>query len=215
MSLFFYLVIILHWAFYYKEDKAVSNQIPLVSVVSTETNKFMLKFLLMIYNNQTLEDISETYKPNDYISYIYTKLANLYESDRYKKHILKVFEMKETDMTYDCKDFYKNLDHILYLKLLDKFYDNQIKFNSSILTFCEMAKVMEFKKYKSIYLQFYNLIKVSIENFENDKYIKIIDFIDDFEIYKIEIMYFLIYIYLLYILNVNIQNCIIAMGNNL
>jgi len=61
----------------------------------------------MIYNNQTLEDISEPYKSNDYISYIYTKLANLYESDRYKNHISKVFEMKETDMAYDCKIFTK------------------------------------------------------------------------------------------------------------
>jgi len=195
MSLFFYLVIILHWAFYYKEDKVVSNWIPLVSEVSTETNKLMLNFLLMIYNNQTLEDISEPYKSNDYISYIYTKLANLYESDRYKNHISKVFEMKETDMTYDWEDFYKNLAHVLFLKLLDKFNDNQTKFNSSILTFWEMAKVMEFKNNKSIYLQFYNLIKVSMENFGNDNYTKIIDFIDDFEIYKIEIMYFLTYIY--------------------
>jgi len=81
------------------------------------------------------------------------------------------------------------------MKLLDKFYDAQIKFNSSILTFFEMAKVMEFKNNKSIYLQFYNLIKVSMENFGNDNYTKIIDFIDDFEIYKIEIMYFLTYIY--------------------
>jgi len=215
ISIFFYFVIILHWAFYYNEDNVVSNWIPLVSEVSTETNKLMLNFLLMIYNNQTLEDISEPYKPNDYMSYIYTKLANLYESDRYKQHISKVFEMRETDMSYDCEDFYKNLDHVLYLKLLDKFYDNQEKFNSSILTFCEMAKVMEFKNYKSIYLQFYNLIKVSMENFENDKYTKIIDFIDDYEIYKIEIMYFLTYIYLLDILNVNVQNCMIAMGNRL
>ena len=38
---------------------------------------------------------------------IYTKLANLYESDRYKNHISKVFEMKETDMAYDCKIFTK------------------------------------------------------------------------------------------------------------
>ena len=211
ISLLLYIIIILYWTFYYKEDNIVSNWIPLVSEVSTETNKLMLNFLLMIYNNQTLEEISEPYKPNDYMSYIYTKLAHLYEANRYKKSISKIFDMKETDMSYDCIDFYNNLEHVLFLKLLDKFYDKQERLNSSIFSFCEMAKVMEFKNYNSIYLQFYNLIKVSMENFENNKYSKIIDFIDDYEIYKIEIIYFLTYIYLLDILNENVQNCMLAM----
>ena len=215
MSLLLFIIIILFWTYYYKDDTVVSNWIPLVSEVSTETNKLMINFLLMIYNNQTLEEISEPYKPNDYMSYIYTKLANLYESDRYKKHISKIFEMRETEMSYDCTEFYNNLHHVLFLKLLDNFQDKQEKLNNSIYSFCEMTKVMEFKNYKSIYLQFYNLIRVSMENFENSKYSKIIDFIDEYEIYKIEIMYFLTYIYLLDILNENVQNCMIAMGYEL
>ena len=215
MSILLYIIIILNWIYHYKNDKVVSNWMPSVSEVSTETNKLMLNFLLMIYNNQTLEDISEPYKPNDYFSYIYTKLTNLYEADKYKKDISKIFEMIETDIAYDCTDFYNNLHHHLFLKLLDNFYDKQEKLNSSIFSFCQMTKVMNFKNYKSIYLQFYNLIKVSMENFENSKYSKIIDFMEEYEIYKIEIMYFLTYIYLLDILNQNVQNCMIAMGYNL
>ena len=215
ISLLLFIIITLCWKFYYSEDNFVSNWIPLVSEVSTETNKLMLNFLLMVYNNQTLDEISEPYKPNDYMSYIYTKLTHLYESDKYKEYISKIFEMKETDMAYDCTKFYNNLDHVLFLKLLDKFYDKQDKLNSSIFSFCEMTKVMEFKNYKSIYLQFYNLIIVSMENFENNKYTKIIDFIEYYEIYKIEIMYFLTYIYLLDILNENVQKCMLSMAYKL
>ena len=215
ISLFLYIIIILQWIIYYKKDKIVSNWIPLVSEVSTETNKLMLNFLLMIYNNQTLEEISEPYKPNDYMSYIYTKLTHLYEANKYKKDISTIFEMKETDMAYDCTDFYNNLEHVLFLKLLDKFYDKQDRLNSSIFSFCEMAKVMEFKNYNSIYLQFYNLIRVSMENFENNKYSKIMDFIEDYEVYKIEIIYFFTYIYLLDILNENVKNCMLAMAYKL
>ena len=175
----------------------------------------MLNFLLMIYNNQTLEEISEPYNPNDYMSYIYTKLTHLYEADKYKKYISKIFAMKETDMTYDCTDFYYNLKHILFVKLLDKFDDKQDRLNNTIFSFCGMSKVMEFQNYNSIYLQFYNLIRVSMENFENNNLSKIIDFIDEYRIYKIEIMYFLTYIYLLDILNENVQNCMLTMGYKL
>jgi hypothetical protein len=215
ISLLLYIFIILQWILYYKKDKVVSNWIPLVSEVSTETNKLMLNFLLMIYNNQTLEEISEPYNPNDYMSYIYTKLTHLYEADKYKKHISKIFAMKETDMTYDCTDFYYNLKHILFVKLLDKFDDKQDRLNNTIFSFCGMSKVMEFQNYNSIYLQFYNLIRVSMENFENNNLSKIIDFIDEYRIYKIEIMYFLTYIYLLDILNENVQNCMLTMGYKL
>ena len=78
-----------------------------------------------------------------------------------------------------------------------------------------MSKTMDFGNYKTIYLQLFSLVKLSIINFKNYEYNDIIEFIDKYEIYKIEIMYLLTYSFWLDFLNQNVQQSMIIMTNKM
>ena len=71
--------------------------------------------------------------------------------------------------------------------------------------FCQWSKAMEFKNYKSIYLQLYNNIEVIMENFDNLTYQNIALFFYENEIIKVEIIYLITYVYLVEIMNKNIN----------
>ena len=77
--------------------------------------------------------------------------------------------------------------------------------------FCEWSSVMTFKKYKTIYLQLFNKIKVIIENYTNDTYSNIIKFINENLIVKIEIIFLITYVYLINIIYENTELFILAM----
>ena len=183
----------------------MAKWVPLANEISIETNKLMINFLIMIYNNQTLEEISSSYESKDYISYIYSKLTYLYQADKYKKSMSSIIKLKEMNINYNCSNFYENLKNDFFKSLLNKFKDKQERFNKTLLDFCEFSKVMEFTNYKTIYLQLFNLIKICMENFKNNDYNDIIGFIDDYEVYKMEIMYLLTYVYLLEFSNQNVE----------
>jgi hypothetical protein len=187
----------------------------LTNGLSLETNKLMTKLLTMIYNNQTLDEISLSFKTKDYISYIYTRLTNLYQADKYSNIILSITNLGEKDLNYDCTYFYNNLNNVLFTSLLNKFIDEQEELNHTINSFCKMSKVMDLENYKTIYLQLFSLVKLSMINFKNHIYDDIIEFIDKYEIYKIEMNYLLAYVYLLNLLNQNIQKSMIMMINKM
>ena len=89
----------------------------------------MINFLIMIYNNQTLDEISSSYESKDYISYIYSKLTFLYQADRYKKSMSSIIKLGEMNINYNCTDFYEILNNNFFKYLLNKFKDKQDRFN--------------------------------------------------------------------------------------
>ena len=151
-----------------------------------------------------------------YISYIYSKLTNLYQADKYQNIIISITKFGENhNLNYDCSEFYNNLNNKLFSSLLNKFKDEQEELNNTINSFCRMSKSMDFKNYKTVYLQLFSLIKLSMINFNNFEYNDIIEFIDKYEIYKIEIMYLLTYAYWLDFLNQNIELSMMTMTNKM
>jgi len=210
-----YISIFIIWNLYFKTDKLLGEWSPLASGASLDTSMLMSNLLTMIYNNQTLDEISLSFKTKDYISYIYTKLTNLYQADKYKTIILNINNFGGMNPNYDCIVFYNNLNNEFFSSLLNKFIGEQEELNNTINSFCKMSKVMDFENYKAIYLQLFSLVKLSMINFKNYEYNDIIEFIDKYEIYKIEIMYQLTYVYLLDILNQNIQQTMMIMINKM
>ena len=83
--------------------------------------------------------------------------------------------------------------------------------------FCELSNVMAFKNYKSVYMQYFNLIDNVMQNMVNGDYGEMILFIVYSDLVSIEILYFITYTYLLDLMNINIQNIfedILAQINN-
>ena len=76
---------------------------------------------------------------------------------------------------------------------------------------------MAFKNYKSVYMQYFNLIDNVMQNMVNGDYGEMILFIVYSDLVSIEILYFITYTYLLDLMNINIQNIfedILAQINN-
>ena len=215
ISLILYINILIIWYIYFEKDKILGEWIPLANGPSLDTSKLMTNLLTMIYNNQTLGEISLSFKTKDYISYIYTRLTNLYQADKYKDIILSINHFGEKNLNYDCNDFYNNLNNEFFSNLLNKFIDEQAELNNTINSFCKISKAMDFEDYKAIYLQLFSLVKLSMINFKNYEYNDIIEFIDKYEIYKVELMYLLTYSFWLDFLNQNVQQSMIIMTNKM
>jgi hypothetical protein len=215
ISLILYISILIIWYIHFKKENALAEWIPLTCQASLDINKLMTSLLTMIYNNQTLGEISLSFKTKDYISYIYTKLTDLYQADKYKDILMSITNFQEKDLNYDCTYFYNNLNNEFFSSLLNKFIDEQEELNNTINSFCKMSKSMDFENYKAIFLQLFSLVKLSMINFKNYEYNDIIEFIDKYEIYKIEIMYLLTYSYWLDLLNQIAQQSMTIVTNKM
>ena len=215
ISLILYISILIIWYIYFKKDKILNEWIPLTNGPSLDISSLMTNLLTMIYNNRTLGEISLSFKTKDYISYIYTKLTNLYQADKYKDIIVSITKLGDKNLNYDCSYFYNNLNNELFSSLLNKFIDEQEELNNTINSFCKMSKAMDFENYKAIFLQLFSLVKLSMINFKNYEYNGIIEFIAKYEIYKIEIMYLFTFSFWLDLLNQNIEQSMIIMTNKM
>ena len=110
-----------------------------------------------------------------------------------------------SNINFNCWLFYRTLQDNLFEKIKNKYINKQDKLFITLYIFCEWSKVMEFKNYKSIYLQLYNRIEIEMENFDNLTYQNIILFFNEYKIIKLEIIYLLNYIYLVEMMNKNFK----------
>ena len=213
-SIIIYIFIFLRWIVFHKRDDVILNCVALCEDVNTSTNKLMNNLLIMIYDNQTLDDISQSLQTKDYISYIFTKLGYLYEAGGMFSRA-NVFDSTYTDqnINFDCWLFYQNLQNNLFEKLKNKYINEQVKLFTTMFIFCKWSKAMEFKNYKSTYLQLFNNVEVIMENFVNLKYENIISFFVEYGMIKIETIYLITYIYLMEIMNQNVFTFIMEMMN--
>ena len=161
----------------------------------------------MIFTNQTFSEISSKFPQKDFTSYIYNKLNNLYEAEGYVKNIQNLLKYPENKIDYDCETFYLNLDYPYFNLLLEKYKLNNEtdNFYYTLKFFCQTSNVMAFKNYKTVYMQYFNLIDNSMQNMVNGDYYDIFDFIIYEDLTGIEILYFVTYTYLLDLMNINIE----------
>jgi hypothetical protein len=198
------------WTLFYKKDGRVHDW----NVISEETNiatyQLMNNYLMMIYDNQTYDELSKRYNSSDFMAFIYKKITPLYELDRYASSISNVLKITDLAMIYDCLDFYENLDNEIFKKLKKKFDKDEEKLMYTMWFFCEWSNTMTFQNFKTIYLQLFTQVKTSMEFYQNHEYSDIIEFIDEYNVVKNEIMYLIIYTY---IMDIMYQNIIAATLN--
>ena len=205
--LFFVIYIIILIAYLKKQDKAL-KWIDLNNELCESTNILVGNFLIMIFTNQTFSEISSILPHKDFTSYIYSKLNNLYKAGGFVNNIQDLLKYKENNIDYDCKTFYLNLDYPYFNSLLEKYKLNNEtdNFYFTLYFFCEISHVMNFKNYKTVYLQYFNLIDNVMQKMVNGEYLDIFEFIIYDDIAGIEVLYFIVYTYLLDLMNINIQN---------
>ena len=216
-----YIAIFTKWIFHFKKDDIVLKWVEVGTTFSSETSKLMNNFLLMLFNNQTLDDISSSIEGKDYINYIYSKLTDLYQGDKFFYSLGDIPTINDNNINFDCTVFYQKLNNNLFEELKDKYKNETSKLYYTMNYFCNWSNAMMFKKYKTIYLQLFKQIKIILENYNNnDSYDNIINSIKfNLDIGKIQIIFLITYIYLIDIINNNavimITTMMKRMGNNI
>ena len=216
-----YFTTFFKWLRYFNTDDIVLKWVEAGTKFSSDTSKLMNNFLLMLFNNQTLDDISSSVEGKDYIKYIYNQLTDIYIADKYLYMLEEIPTINDYNIKFDCKLFYQNLNNGLFELLKNKYKNETQKLYNTMNYFCNWSNVMMFKRYKTIYLQLFQQVKNIMENFNNndsyDGIIKSINSNDD--IGRIEIIFLITYTYLIDIINTNIKIMIITMmeklGNNI
>ena len=214
-----YSIPMITWILFFKKDEIVIDWVVNCEQLFSSTYRLMTSFYLMIFNNHTLDDISEAFGLKDIISQSYADLMLLYQAGRHLKSIGNLMVFTEKNINYDCYEFYEKMDNYLFLKIKNNFLNKENQFLYTMYFFCNRSNVMQYKNYKSIYLKLFNQIKIKMENYNNINYNNIIKFINDIDIIRIEIIFLMTYAYLFDFMYRNIQSSIRTMmdkiGNNI
>lgn len=221
MILLIYIIIFAKWALFFKKDDIALKWVDVGTTFSSQTSKLMNNFLIMFLNNQTLDEISLSVEGKDYINFIFSKLTDLYQGDKYFFMLNDIPTINDNNINFDCKVFYQKLTNSLFEQLKHKYENETAQLYNTMNYFCNWSNVMMFKKYKTIYLQLFKQVKIVLENFNNNEsYNNIIKSINDNDdIGRIQIIFLITYSYLIDIINNNSQIIITAMmkrmGNNI
>ena len=210
-----FIIIVIKWVLYFKKDEKVAEWTTISESVNGSTNNLMISYLMMIYNNQTLEELVSEMKVYDFVNYLYSELTSLYKLNKYSEYLVDVLKITEMTMVYDCSEFYDNLEHEIFEKIKNKFEGEKNELIYTMYFFCEWSNAMQFKNFKTIYLQLFNQVKKGMENFQNYNYSDIIEFIDKRQVIKNVIMFMIIYIYIMDIMYSNVKSSIIRMTSKI
>lgn len=195
LNLVIYFINISLWAQYLQKDLDLYFWINGNHELNTITTNLMNNLLLMIYQNQTITELTKN-ESNNYIFYIYSKLANFYGVHKYEKSLSDIVIQKKVIINYDCSSFFLELKDDTFDQLKDKFVNESEKLYNTMINFCISSKIMSFNDDKTIYLHLFSKVKKIIENFPKGEYNDIIQYIQNYSIAKIQIMFLTIFKYI-------------------
>ena len=177
----------------------------------------MANFLIMLYTNQTFQEVSSHLETKDFTPYIYGKLTDLYKASGYLSQIEDFLLISQQSVKYDCNQFYANLNNYYFNKIVERYknMNSTYKLYFTLGFFCEVSNVMNFKNYKTAYMQLYNPVESIMQSFESGEYSYILKFIENNNVPGLQIFFFITYIYLLDIMNENIENVYVYMVNEI
>ena len=211
ISLILSAVIFIIWTKYFNKDNNVSEWDVICDGVIKTSNQLMTSFIIMIFTNQTINELSNRFENQDFLFHIYNKITKLYNTRKYLEDMSDLLITTEKTIQYDCTDFFKNLNNDVFKELQKYFEKREDEFYFTIWFFCYLSNIMTFKNYKTIYLQLFNQVKNVIEKFTNKNYSDIIQFFNNNQIVEIETIFLIVYYYLLSLMFENTQHSIKAL----
>ena len=202
------------WIITFQKDSKIMEWKTINDNVIKTTNKLITNYLIMIYDNQTLEEISLNYETKDFISYIFNELTPIYSLGKYNKYLndnnLSIIEDNE-----NCYDFYNNLNNDIFKELRVKFAEEEDKFVNTMILLCEYSQILKSNNYKTIYLQFFSYVQKGMESFSNIEYSDIIKFINQKVIIEIDLIYMTVHKYIMDIIIQQNKKYILLMMNQI
>ena len=193
ITLAIYFANLILWILLFKKDKKIEEWKLINERVLSITNILMNNYLLMIYDNKTIEEISLDYDSDDFISFIFTEITPLYSLSKFNDYLSNMINTSITKSIF-CQEFYESINSELYIALMKKFHDEIDKFNYTMYFYCEWYHHFLLNNY---YLQLFSIVRKGMESFKNFYYSDIIEHINKIDVIKIDLMYITLYIHIL------------------
>jgi hypothetical protein len=210
ITLIIYLINIILWILTFQKDNKIREWEIVNERVLNMTNILLSNYISMIYDNQTLDDISIDFQSSNYISFIFNELAPLYTMEKYNHYLYNMFN-STIIKSFKCSEFYEGLENEIYNDLRNIFIDEAKKYNYTFTYFCGWYNIFLFNNYKIIYLELFTLLQKAMETFNNVNYNDIIRYINKIDVLKIDLMYMTLYIYILDNTLRNIKKAVLLM----
>ena len=158
--------------------KLIKNQ----SSSEASAYKNVIYFQLMLYLNQTEEEISliENYESID--SHIQEKFIDIFISEQTQKQVSSILPFLSELVSLDCKDFY-DLANDQRLNIINEKYPNE-KIYVNLSYYCSNTKAMNAHKSEIVFQNLFGLIMDGIKSIGLKNYEGIIKFLEKDYLYK-------------------------------
>jgi hypothetical protein len=203
-----FIIYIIFWVLFFNREKYAASWLRLSRELSKSTNDLMANFLIMIYTNQSFGEVSSHLDNKDFTAHMYNKLADLYEAGGLLDEIQGLIKITESDIKYNCKDFYGEMENAFFELVLQNYRDknDSERFYFTLETFCESSNLLTFQNYKTVYIQLFNPIENLMQKFKKGEYSEILSYMENNNIADVQIYFFITYVYLLELMNTNIKD---------
>ena len=163
--------ILIAWSSYYTVSGKISKLIQYLGNIPNNGYKFINYYILMIYNNITIEDINqyERYdisKGESLFSKMHTDIQGLYESESIVKQIGD-YELENINkyFNYNCQSFFG------FLFKRQPFLSTQnINYMEFYIKICQDSKIFEYNNFKQILTIFLENIQIGMNYINNRTY---------------------------------------------
>ena len=156
-----------------------------------ESYKMFSYFQLILYCNQTEEEISSIFGISSLDNVVQKTLYDIYQIHQKKKKVRKYLLFVNDCIELRCDKFYILSNHTIFNLINEKIPEEN--FFENIAIFCSFSKAMEKKSANIIYQQHLGLINDGIKSIKDKSYEGIIKFLEKQYLFRSELFSYLIY----------------------
>ena len=98
LLLFIYIIVV--WALFFAKEASVTQWVVLSETVCSATYRLMTNLYIMIFNNKTLDDISQDLATQDFIALSYNDIYSLYDKGKYFNSVLDLIVFNVYNMPF-------------------------------------------------------------------------------------------------------------------
>ena len=182
---------------FYLIFKSFNNSILVIKLIknsaSTESSgyKNMIFFQLMLYLNQTEEEISYQAEYLSIDSKIQEKFIDIFVTEKKQKEVSNILLFLSNIVSISCEDFFYLANDERLNKINEK-YPNE-KIYSNLSYYCSTTEAMKVHKSEIVFQNLFGLINDGIKSIRNKSYSGIINFLEKDYLYKCALFNFFIY----------------------
>ena len=207
ISIAIFIILFILWVSYGSIYDRIVDLIKSISILSSNSNKMINYYQLMLYNSISLDDINfcegfDPYTEEDIFTSIYSNLEDLYEAKKRMKN-LQQYSIGNIDkyFNFTCETFYENI--FTTNSFAARGYN--LKYKILFILVCQHFNAFQSKNYKQIFSILFEMIQLGINQINDHTYEGLIMHKNSFHFLKTTMVFLIMYYYTFEILGIQIQ----------